>query len=535
VGIDDDCDGVADDPSAADAQTWYPDTDEDGFGDASHPGETTCTPTAGWVTDAADCDDEAPGVHPGAEELPADGIDADCDEVDTCWVDGDGDGHPGTVEVGTTLDCTGVGEYLEGPDCDDGDEAVHPGARETVADGIDQDCDGGDDCWRDSDGDGHGDEQIKSLDLACDAASEASVAGDCNDLERAIHPGAAEGVGDGTDQDCDGRERCHLDGDHDGHGGPELANVEDIPCSELGHAPTHTDCDDGDEAVHPDGDELPGDGVDSDCDGIERCHQDLDGDGFGTPTLVDSIDDTACTGSGEAEHDGDCNDFDELAHPGATELPGDGVDSDCDEQEDCFRDGDHDGRGSPYLVASDDLDCEDAGEAPRDDDCDDGEPLAWTGAAEVCDGVDNDCDGEGDGLGVWYVDSDGDGFGEPGSQTQTCEPKATQVSNGDDCNDRQATVYPGARETPNDRVDQDCDGEDKKIIAVGACSTVYRPIPTGLLALVAAFLPLARRRSAPKQSINPSSPNCSTFRQDHRHTGRSGQRCRCDPRCPPAS
>ena len=31
--------------------------------------------------------------------------------------------------------------------------------------------------------------------------------------------------------------------------------------------------------------------------------------------------------------------------------------------------------------------------APLADDCDDGEPAAWTGRPEICDGIDNDCDG----------------------------------------------------------------------------------------------------------------------------------------------
>ena len=55
------------------------------------------------------------------------------------------------------------------------------------------------------------------------------------------------------------------------------------------------------------------------------------------------------------------------------------------------------------------------------DDCDDGEPLAWTGATEVCDGVDNDCDGDTDGTAVdsstWYADTDSDTYGDPNTMT----------------------------------------------------------------------------------------------------------------------
>jgi predicted outer membrane repeat protein len=495
VGVDDNCDGLIDDLSAIDTRPWYPDEDGDWYGDAEHEGVVSCAADPGWRATATDCDDTRPDVHPGAKEIPLDGVDSDCDGVDGCWFDLDGDGHPGTVRPGTTADCSGPGEYKEGTDCDDTLKSVHPDAAEVVADGVDQDCDGGDDCWLDSDGDGFGGAGIlKSPDLACDAPAEAAVGGDCNDGAGSTSPDAKEGIGDGIDQDCDGREQCYVDADHDGHGGQELTNVEDLSCSELGHAPTHTDCDDTDETVHPDMTEVPGDGVDGDCDGIETCFEDLDGDGYGTFPIA-STDNPNCTDLGEAGPGGDCDDTDEHAHPGAPETPGDGVDSDCDDQEDCFRDGDGDGRGSPYLVASDDLDCEDEGEAPHDDDCNDEQPLAWTGAAETCDGVDNDCDGEDDGMGVWYVDADQDGFGDPSSRLETCEPDHTLVANGDDCDDKRADMYPGARETPNDGVDQDCSGEDKEIIAVGTCSAAPGPAshlwPLTLLTLAGC---LRRRR-----------------------------------------
>jgi hypothetical protein len=97
-----------------------------------------------------------------------------------------------------------------------------------------------------------------------------------------------------------------------------------------------------------------------------------------------------------------------------------------------------------------------------DVDCDDGDPSIHPDAEEVCDGVDNDCV---DGVDVgatdatdYFVDEDGDGYGA-GAATESCEPLAGQVTNGDDCDDDHAEAHPGADEVCGDDVDEDCDGE----------------------------------------------------------------------------
>ncbi len=97
--------------------------------------------------DELDCDASDPEINPGADEVPCDGADNDCDAATTDDPDADGDGHGA---------CDG--------DCADDDPAVHPDAVE-LCDGLDNDCDGapGED-EVDADGDGW---------LACD--------GDCDD------------------------------------------------------------------------------------------------------------------------------------------------------------------------------------------------------------------------------------------------------------------------------------------------------------------------------------------------------------------
>ena len=92
-------------------------------------------------------------------------------------------------------------------------------------------------------------------------------------------------------------------------------------------------------------------------------------------------------------------------------------------------------------------------------DCDDNDDTINPGAPELCDGIDNNCDGEIDeGVGsMYYRDSDGDNYGNPTNVTQACDPPSGYVLDNTDCNDNDSSIHPGASELC-DGIDNDCDG-----------------------------------------------------------------------------
>ncbi len=419
-GVDNDCDGLIDraDPDAVGCPNC---TDADGDGYA----------VEGGACGAVDCDDTDPRVHPNAAE-DCDGKDSDCDGVlPPAEADADGDGyplcagdcddtdaavHPGAVELcngrdddcdyvipGNERDLDGDGVALCQGDCNDNDPTAFPGNVEACADGVDNDCDGAVDeagcVCPDRDRDGY-------TDAACGG-------GDCDDTNPAVHPTVAEACNDGIDNDCNGATDCAdaacsadaqcqacAAADQDGDGYSTAGGV----CGPV-------DCDDTDASVHPGATEVC-DGKDTDCDGVTPANEaDADGDGY-----------PLCAG--------DCDDANANVHPGAAEIC-DGLDDNCD-----------------YVVPGNERDLDGDGIRACDTppDCNDVDATAYPGAPELClDQVDNDCDGAVDEADCTCVDNDGDGY-----QAASC--------GGDDCDDTDPNVHPGATEVCTDGIDNDCNG-----------------------------------------------------------------------------
>ncbi|MFH1466914.1 MAG: MopE-related protein [Pseudomonadota bacterium] len=483
-GLDQDCDG---------AEICFLDGDDDGYLDTS--GATVASADAdcadanegGTSTPTTDCDDADAAIHPGATEGVGDGLDQDCDGGEVCYLDGDDDGYldtSGATRASADADCTDAYEGLATDpttDCDDADAAIHPGATESVGDGIDQDCDGAELCFQDDDDDGYLDttgDTVASVDTDCADAYEGGTSTpttDCDDADASVHPGATEVVADGIDQDCDGGELCYDDDDDDGYldtSGDTRASL-DLDCldaNEGGASTATSDCDDDDAAVHPGATEVVGDGIDEDCDGTEICYEDDDNDGYlDTTGDTRSSSDADCTDTYEgtaSDPTTDCNDAAASIHPGATEVVADGIDQDCDGGELCYDDDDDDGYldTSGDTRTSTDTDCLDAYEGSTSTpttDCDDTDAGAYPGATEVvADGVDQDCDG----TETCYDDHDDDGYLDTSGATRTSSDgdcaDPYEGGSGDpttDCDDRDASVHPGATETVADGVDHDCD------------------------------------------------------------------------------
>ncbi len=485
-GVDNDCDGSVDEGVL---NIFFADTDSDGFGDPNNSTQS-CSAPPGFVADNTDCHDADPDINPGAIEV-CDGVDNDCDgSVDEgvlniffADTDGDGFGDPNN----STQSCSAPpGFVADNTDCNDADPNINPAATE-VCDGVDNDCDGSVDegvlntFFADTDSDGFGDPNNSTQSCSAPPGFVADNT-DCNDADGSINPGAPE-ICDGVDNNCDGNidegvlNIFFADTDSDGFGDP---NNSTQSCSAPpGFVADNTDCNDADPNINPGAIEVC-DGVDNDCDGLiddqdpsvtgqSTWFADADGDLFGDPDV--SV--VACNQPpGFVADNTDCNDADPNINPGAQEIC-DGIDNDCDGliddndpsvagQSTWFADADGDLFGNPGVSV---LACnQPPGFVADNTDCNDADPNINPAAQEICDGIDNDCDGLIDdddpsvaGQSTWFADADGDLFGDPDVSVVACNQPPGFVADNTDCHDADPNINPVAQEIC-DGIDNDCDG-----------------------------------------------------------------------------
>jgi len=447
-----------------------------------------CTPATSPCHRPFDCSDQDSGIHPRAVEPCDSALDLNCDgdtgaqgcqDCTPFYRDKDGDGYGKSDDSLCLASQDGQHRAVEPGDCDDNDHAVNPGSPEICGNARDDDCDGsvdeestagtcGDDdacvaqadqagcqeCvtfYLDADGDTYGDAGDTNCLAGPQGGYRAARAGDCDDGDGGVNPGAEEAC-NLVDDNCDGRvdevgsQGCTiLFHDDDGDGAGAAGNSKCLCAGSLEFsAASGDDCNDGDYFVHPDADEVCDNAVDDDCDGKtdeDECtectvfYRDADGDGFGVEAdsrcRVDSFEQHT------AEEPGDCNDKDAAINPGVPEVC-ESLGGDCDtpELDICgtgtwfYYDKDGDGHGETghrqCLCASEGLFTETAG-----GDCNDSDPAVNPDAPEACTrgsgaGVDENCDGvidEEDALEctTFYYDNDGDTVGSDRSRC-LCAP-----------------------------------------------------------------------------------------------------------------
>ena len=361
----------------------------------------------------------------------------------TYYLDADGDGY----YVSTVLACTspGLGYITTGGtlgDCDDSKPLIWQSASLFI----------------DADGDGYdaGRETVCYGATIPSGYKATTLGTDCNDGNPAVH---ATG-------------NFYVDADGDTYGAGTLQPV----CysgtgTPAGYSTNNTDCNDGDAAINPGAAEVC-DGIDNNCDGqtdedapVITYYFDVDGDGYGSPN--NPIQSRCFVPTNTVTNNLDCDDQHATVYPGAPELC-DGMDNDCDGAVDedaplitYYFDVDGDGYGSPGSPVQ--ARCfVPTNTVANNLDCDDQHATVYPGAPELCDGMDNDCDGQIDEdspLITYYFDVDGDGYGSPGSPIQArCFIPVNTVANNLDCNDQNAAVHPGAVEICGNGIDDNCNG-----------------------------------------------------------------------------
>jgi hypothetical protein len=523
----------------------FVDGDNDGFGISSGTvndttataatGGSSCENLANLDDDNLDCNDASFAIKPGVTDVVGNGVDENCNGFLRCYVDADDDSFGLASSISDAGVASTLGDCDAGPgfaeisgDCDDSVStgiAVNPAATEAFGNAVDEDCDSLLGCYQDNDNDGWGTVTVENLSTSGGATCVSSTThairgGDCHDStapgasDASANPGATETTGNRLDDNCDGILSCFTDSDGDSYGTSVPVTVATASLTADGNgrytcaspasnrSDVSGDCHDDTTSARPGLTEVTGNDLDDDCNGTLACFTDGDADGYGrgasanvgdianvstsveTPdprtgrfTCVDPTDNRAAVA-------GDCHDDAAAAYPGATEIPGDDLDNDCNSIVACYRDSDGDTYGTsvvdtynnatsrPYNAAVRWTCASGANRASRAGDCHDDTAAANPGvAAEV---VGNTFDDDCNGVAQCYRDDDRDGFGTASLVAASTHPstagwficlsvngRSPQLSTSNptfDCDDQDAGLSPGLTETAGNLIDENCSG-----------------------------------------------------------------------------
>ncbi|MEC8278590.1 MAG: BspA family leucine-rich repeat surface protein, partial [Myxococcota bacterium] len=453
TGATDTCDGVdnncsGDELDATDILTWYADTDDDSYGDVNNSTQS-CTQPSGYVDNTNDCNDNEAWAWTGATDY-CDGIDNNCsgDESD-CSVAPDFYLHPN----GVTVMC---------PSAAVGDTGVINGVTYTKRDRA-------------------------ALDALIDAGGMAGVVQSCTsgitDMSLLFHNDPTFN-GDITSWDTSSATDMSYMFEYNNDFNQDISGWDTSSVTSMGLMFTAARAFDQDiggwntrNVVNMNGMFKDTDNFNQDIgnwdtrnvvhmlnmfNGAVSFNQDLSNwcvyqfssapndfdlnanawalpqPVWGTCPPLEQDND----GDGQTPLNGDCDDTDATIYAGANETC-DGVDNNCSGDEldatdilTWYADSDGDSYGDPNnsLQAC----TQPSGYVDNGGDCNDNEALAWTGALETCDGVDNNCSGnelDATDIITWYLDFDNDGFGDGSDYFDSCDQPSGYVDNDGDCND----------------------------------------------------------------------------------------------------